>query len=153
MQHFQKWPPYQVSDSFYPFNNSSEASFVVGNEDCSNDKVSGGQVRQHVRENVTNETLPQVGYCNGPLKSGYSYRFKIRAYTSREQHSETVWSNPIKTDPGSTELIVVLGIMISMVALLVLVFVVLRAKRCDLHSTLVTFISLAFYFNWFGIFP
>ena len=44
----------------------------------------------------------QSGYCNGPLKPGTRYRFKVRAYTTRDKHSETNWSQPITTDPDNT---------------------------------------------------
>ena len=67
VQQFRTWPPYQASDPYYPFNNSSVEDFTVGIENCENkvDKV----------------------YCNGPLKPGGLYRFKIRAYTTQEQFS------------------------------------------------------------------
>ena len=71
--------------------------------------------------------IPQVGYCNGPLKPGTMYRFKIRAFTSRDQHSETNWSQPIQTDPDNTAFLV--GIIIPIVLIVLVIFVVLIARR------------------------
>ena len=84
VQQFRSWPPYQASDPYYPFNNSSVEDFTVGIENCEN----------------------KVGYCNGPLKPGGLYRFKIRAYTTRDQFSETHWSQPVQTDPDNTPVLV-----------------------------------------------
>lgn len=53
VQSMRTWPPYQASDPFYPFNNSSVESFEVGAENSCENKV---------------------GYCNGPLKPGGIYR-------------------------------------------------------------------------------
>jgi len=55
VQKFRTWPPYQASDAYYPFNNSSVEDFTVGTESCEN----------------------KVGYCNGPLKPGTRYYFKV----------------------------------------------------------------------------
>ena len=34
VQKFRTWPPYQVSDAYYPFNNSSVEDFTIGGENC-----------------------------------------------------------------------------------------------------------------------
>ena len=39
VQKIRTWPPYQVSDAYYPFNNSSVEDFTIGEENCDN-KVS-----------------------------------------------------------------------------------------------------------------
>ena len=39
VQQFRIWPPYQVSDAFYPFNNSSVEDYTIGTANCEN-KVS-----------------------------------------------------------------------------------------------------------------
>ena len=80
VQEFRPWPPYQASDLFFPFNNSTSHNFTIGTQKC--------QFTQ--------------GYCNGPLKPGTIYRIKIRAYTTRELFSESKWSAEIKTDPDNT---------------------------------------------------
>lgn len=36
VQKFRTWPPYQVSDAYYPFNNSSVEDFTIGTENCEN---------------------------------------------------------------------------------------------------------------------
>ena len=65
VQSMRVWPPYQASDPYYPFNNSSVEDFTVGVENCEN----------------------KVGYCNGPLKPGTVYRFKIgRAHVLNSSH-------------------------------------------------------------------
>jgi cadherin 5 type 2 (VE-cadherin) len=55
VQKFSVWPPYQVIDPYFPFNNSSVEDFTVGTEDCSTTH----------------------GRCNGKLKPGTIYRFKV----------------------------------------------------------------------------
>ncbi len=40
VQQFRTWPPYQVADAYYPFNNSSVEDFTVGNELECEEKVS-----------------------------------------------------------------------------------------------------------------
>ena len=66
-------------------------------------------------------------YCNGPLKPGGVYRFKIRAYTSQTQFSETHWSQQIQTDPDNTAFLV--GIIIPIILLLLVALVVLGVRR------------------------
>ena len=62
VQKYSSWPPYQVMDPNYPFNNSSVEDFTVGTEECLN-----------------KETLRSV-YCNGPLRPGTLYRFKVKIF-------------------------------------------------------------------------
>lgn len=100
---------FKVSDPYSPFTNSTVEDFTVGTEKCDN----------------------KVGYCNGPLKPGASYRFKVRAYTTRDQVSETTskrdtppltfniafplhakfaetsWSSAYSTDPDNTAVLAV----------------------------------------------
>ena len=59
VQRFSSWPPYQVKDATNPFNNSSVEDFTVGTEDC-----------EHVHKQ----------YCNGKLKPGTIYRFKVKQH-------------------------------------------------------------------------
>ena len=72
------------------------------------------------------------GYCNGPLKPGTTYRFKIRAYSAPDKHSETNWSQPITTDPDNTAALI--GIIIPVILITVIVFVVIVARRM-MHGT------------------
>ncbi|KAL1469545.1 hypothetical protein MTO96_024925 [Rhipicephalus appendiculatus] len=88
VQSFHSWPPYQVTEPYYPFNGTLTEDFVIGSEDCKGDK----------------------GYCNGPLKPGSTYRVKVRAYTAPDKFTDTVYSYPIQTDPDNTPLIV--GILV-----------------------------------------
>ena len=98
---------FQVSDPHNPFTNSSVEDFTVGTENCDN----------------------KVGYCNGPLKPGAFYRFKVRAYTMRDQFSETNWSQPIQTDPDNTAVLVLASIIpILLIILGIVALVVLRSR-------------------------
>ena len=59
-QKHSTWPPYQVMHPTNPFNKSAVDDFTVGtDEDC----------------------LKRHGYCNGPLRPGTLYRFKVKLYT------------------------------------------------------------------------
>ena len=58
VQKYSTWPPYQVTDPKFPFNNSSVEDFTVGTEDCVNKK----------------------SYCNGPLRPGTLYKFKVKRF-------------------------------------------------------------------------
>lgn len=76
VQSYSVWPPYQVIEPYYPFKNSSVEDFTIGVENCEN-RVSG--------------------YCNGPLKSGTTYRVKVRAFTAADKFTDTAYSFPIQT--------------------------------------------------------
>lgn len=78
VQSYSIWPPYQAFDPYYPFKNSSVnvEDFIIGAENCDN---------------------RQKGYCNGPLKSGTTYRVKIRAFTAPDKFTDTAYSFPIQT--------------------------------------------------------
>ena len=111
VQQFSPWLPYQVSDPYNPFNNSSEEDFIVGLENCEG----------------------KEGYCNGPLKPGTEYRIKIRAYTAIDKFSETKWSKSIRTDPDNTAVLVgilipVILLVLAVVVIFVVMFVVRRVR-------------------------
>lgn len=78
VQAYSIWPPYQAFEPYYPFKNSSVnvEDFIIGAENCDN---------------------RQKGYCNGPLKSGTTYRVKIRAFTAPDKFTDTAYSFPIQT--------------------------------------------------------
>ena len=76
-------------------------------------------------------------YCNGPLKPGTEYRFKIRAYTEYTKFSETRWSKSIRTDPDNTAVLV--GIIIPIILLILAVIVIFAIKRCVLELNLSLF--------------
>ena len=56
-QKHSTWPPYQVMEPYNPFNNSSVDDFTIGTDEV---------------------CLKKHGYCNGPLRPGTLYRFKVR---------------------------------------------------------------------------
>lgn len=62
-------------DPYYPFKNGSVEDFTIGYENCES----------------------KVGYCNGPLKSGSTYRVKVRAFTASDKFTDTSYSFPIQT--------------------------------------------------------
>lgn len=76
VQAYSVWPPYQVMDPYYPFKNSTVEDFTIGSMNC-------------------DKTRP--GYCNGPLKSGSTYRVKVRAFTAPDKFTDTHYSFPIQT--------------------------------------------------------
>lgn len=76
VQTYSVWPPYQAIEPYYPFKNSSIEDFTIGVENCESQ---------------------QSGYCNGPLKSGTTYRVKVRAFTALDKFTDTAYSFPIQT--------------------------------------------------------
>lgn len=76
VQSYSVWLPYQAIDPYYPFENRSVEDFIIGTENCDNHKI---------------------GYCNGPLKSGTTYRVKVRAFTGPDKFTDTAYSFPIQT--------------------------------------------------------
>lgn len=76
VQSYSIWPPYQAIEPYYPFKNSSVEDFTIGTDNC--------------------ETR-QTGYCNGALKSGTTYRVKVRAFTAFDKFTDTHYSFPIQT--------------------------------------------------------
>lgn len=76
VQSYSVWPPFQAIEPYYPFKNSSIEDFIIGAENCES---------------------RQSGYCNGPLKSGTTYRVKVRAFTALDKFTDTAYSFPIQT--------------------------------------------------------
>ncbi|KAF9421769.1 hypothetical protein HW555_002450 [Spodoptera exigua] len=62
------WPPYQVTEPYYPFHSSAVEEFTIGSERCD----AGGRA-----------------YCNGPLKPGTKYYVKLRAFTAPDKFTDT----------------------------------------------------------------
>ncbi|XP_058789130.1 tyrosine-protein phosphatase 10D isoform X3 [Phymastichus coffea] len=110
VQAYSIWPPYQVMEPYYPFKNSTVEDFTIGTENCEN----------------------KSGYCNGPLKSGSTYRVKVRAFTAPEKFTDTSYSFPIQTglllaDKDNTAIIV--GVTVPIVLLLTLLGIGLLIRR------------------------
>ena len=66
---------FKVMEPYYPFKNGSIEDFTIGVENCDN----------------------KIGYCNGPLKSGSTYRVKVRAFTAPDKFTDTSYSFPLQT--------------------------------------------------------
>ncbi|KAG8237365.1 hypothetical protein J437_LFUL017488 [Ladona fulva] len=105
VQAYSIWPPYQVMEPYYPFKNSTLEDFTIGSENCNN----------------------EVGYCNGPLKAGTTYRVKIRAFTAPDKFTDTDFSFPIQTDPDNKKII--LGVTIPILSIIVFAIVVVMFRR------------------------
>ncbi|XP_076647850.1 protein tyrosine phosphatase 10D isoform X5 [Halictus rubicundus] len=110
VQAYSIWPPYQVMEPYYPFKNGSVEDFTIGSENCDN----------------------KIGYCNGPLKSGSTYRVKVRAFTAPDKFTDTSYSFPIQTglllaDKDNTPIIV--GVIVPIVLLLALLGIGLLVRR------------------------
>lgn len=65
------WPPYQVTEPYFPFHSSPVEEFTIGSERCD----GGGR-----------------SYCNGPLKPGTRYFVKLRAFTARDKFTDTAYT-------------------------------------------------------------
>lgn len=78
VQSYNVWPSYQAVEQYNPFLNSTVEVFAVGGDAC--------------------ESRAQMsGYCNGPLKPGTTYKFKVRAFTAKDKFTDTYYSAPITT--------------------------------------------------------
>ncbi|XP_043262139.1 tyrosine-protein phosphatase 10D isoform X2 [Colletes gigas] len=105
VQAYSIWPPYQAMEPYYPFKNGSVEDFTIGSENCDGKSV----------------------YCNGPLKSGSTYRVKVRAFTAPDKFTDTSYSFPIQTDKDNTAIIV--GVTVPIVLLLALLGIGLLVRR------------------------
>lgn len=85
VQSYSVWPPYQVIEPYYPFKNSSVEDFTIGTENC-----------EH----------KQIGYCNGPLKAGTTYKVKVRAFSASDKFTDTSFSFPIQTGKNLNRLLI-----------------------------------------------
>ncbi|XP_034247190.1 tyrosine-protein phosphatase 10D isoform X1 [Thrips palmi] len=108
VQAYSTWPPYQVMDPYYPFKNSSVEDFTIGSMNC-------------------DKTRP--GYCNGPLKSGSTYRIKLRAFTAPDKFTDTFYSFPIQTDQDNTPIFIGVGVPAALIVLLLITILLLRRRR------------------------
>ncbi|CAH1184607.1 unnamed protein product [Phyllotreta striolata] len=108
VQAYSVWPPYQVIEPYYPFVNNSVEDFTIGGESCD---------------------IRQVGYCNGPLKSGATYKVKIRAFSAPDKFTDTSYSFPIQTDQDNTPIVLGVVIPVVLIASLFLTVIFIRKKR------------------------
>ncbi|XP_049810526.1 tyrosine-protein phosphatase 10D isoform X2 [Schistocerca nitens] len=106
VQAYSVWPPYQVLDPYNPFKNSTVEDFTIGTESCD---------------------MRKLGYCNGALKSGSTYKVKIRAFTDVDKFTDTYYSFPIQTDQDNTP--VVVGTVVPLILLLLLAITVWTLRR------------------------
>ncbi|KAK8744117.1 hypothetical protein OTU49_001005 [Cherax quadricarinatus] len=108
VQSYSIWPPYQVTEPYYPFNTTSVEDFDIGTEEnC--------EVR--------------FGYCNGRLKPGTTYRVKIRAYTARDKFADTYFSHPITTEFESGNVGLAVAVPVLVLVVVVVVVMVMRRRR------------------------
>ncbi|KAG5683461.1 hypothetical protein PVAND_012739 [Polypedilum vanderplanki] len=111
VQSYSIWPPYQAVEPYYPFKNSSifVEDFTIGAENCDKNR--------------------QKGYCNGPLKSGTTYRVKIRAFSAPDKFTDTAYSFPIQTDQDNTSLFVAIAVPLLLIFILFTTLLFLRRRR------------------------
>lgn len=107
VQAYSVWPPYQVLEPSPFFKNSSVEEYTIGSEACEG----------------------KTGYCNGPLKSGSTYRVKIRAFTTSDKFTDTAYSFPITTDQDNTPLLLSIAIPFLIILLLCIGVFFLRHRR------------------------
>ncbi|CAB3367061.1 Hypothetical predicted protein [Cloeon dipterum] len=106
VQAYNSWPPYQVMEPYFPFQNSTVEDFTIGlDANCESRK----------------------GYCNGPLKSGTTYSVKIRAFTAPDKFTDTHYSFAIQTDNDNTAWII--GFTIPVLVLFVVLMSVMAVRR------------------------
>ncbi|CAK9816464.1 Tyrosine-protein phosphatase 10D [Anthophora quadrimaculata] len=113
VQAYSLWPPYQVMEPYYPFKNGSVEDFTIGSEKCDN----------------------KIGYCNGPLKSGSTYRVKVRAFTAPDKFTDTSYSFPIQTDKDNTAIIVGVTVPIALLLTLLGIGLLVRRRRSQGRKT------------------
>ncbi|KAK8376280.1 hypothetical protein O3P69_008762 [Scylla paramamosain] len=107
-QKYEKWPPYQVTEPYYPFHNKSVEDYTIGIEkDCE----------------------VKIGYCNGRLKPGTTYKVRIRAYTANDKFADTAYSSSITTDFEGSNVGLAVAIPVLLLALVVVVILVMRQRR------------------------
>ncbi|XP_076062887.1 protein tyrosine phosphatase 10D [Oratosquilla oratoria] len=108
VQKYSVWPPYQVNEIYYPFNETNVVDFNIGDGDSCSLKI---------------------GYCNGPLKPGVTYKVKIRAFTDRNKFADTYYSHPITTDFQSGNVGLAVAIPVLLVVFAVVMLLLLRRRR------------------------
>ncbi|KAL0121824.1 hypothetical protein PUN28_006942 [Cardiocondyla obscurior] len=118
VQAYSIWPPYQVMEPYFPFKNGSVEDFTIGSENCDN----------------------KIGYCNGPLKSGSTYRVKVRAFTAPDKFTDTSYSFPIQTglllaDKDNTAIIVGVTVAIALLLFLLGIGLFMRRRRSQGRKT------------------
>ncbi|XP_075158731.1 protein tyrosine phosphatase 4E isoform X3 [Haematobia irritans] len=114
VQSYSVWLPYQAVEPYYPFENRSVEDFTIGTENCDNRKS---------------------GYCNGPLKSGTTYRVKVRAFTAVDKFTDTAYSFPIQTDQDNTSLIVAVTVPLTIILILLVTLVFYKRRRNSCRKT------------------
>ncbi|KAK7873176.1 hypothetical protein R5R35_006394 [Gryllus longicercus] len=108
VQAYSVWPPYQVMEPYFPFVNATVEDFIVGRDSCD---------------------VRSLGYCNGPLKPGTTYRVKVRAFTAPDKFTDTAYSFPIQTDADNTHIILGVGVPVVIVLLLAITIFILKRRR------------------------
>lgn len=102
VQTLHPWPPYQVTSPYQFFTNSStDVDFTVGEETC----------------------VADVEYCNGPLKSGTTYKIKIRAFTRKDLFTDTAYSIAIRTKQNFTSILYLSVVLVSVFVLVLVAFI------------------------------
>ncbi|KAI2798555.1 hypothetical protein BLOT_010530 [Blomia tropicalis] len=132
VQDYSIWPPYQATEPFYPFNNSLIEDFVIGTDNCaeqSSEKVTttNGNNNNNNNQRIGQQLGPK--FCNGPLRAGRTYKIKIRAFTTTEKYTDTVYSYAMSTDPDHTAIYLSIFAPFTFIILILVIFFYLRHNR------------------------
>lgn len=128
------WPPYQATDLFNPFEHLTTIDFVVGNDNCDEYYSMNKAILSNpslYSNQIENNNLPSR-YCNGPLKPGTSYKFKLRAFTSPEKYTDTEYSYAMQTDPDNTAIFFSVFLPMACIIILILVLMIYKQRRFSL---------------------
>lgn len=128
------WPPYQATDLFNPFDHSTAIDFIVGNENCDEYYSFNKAILSNPNlysSQLENSNLPSR-FCNGPLKPGTSYKFKLRAFTSLDKFTDTEYSYAMQTDPDNTAVFVGVFLPMACIILIILLLMIYKQRRLSL---------------------
>ena len=128
------WPPYQATDLFNPFEQLTTIDFMVGSENCDEyySLNRGILTNPSLYANPLESSNLPSRYCNGYLKPGTSYRFKIRAFTAPEKFTDTEYSYAMQTDPDNTAVFVGVFLPMASIVLLILILMIYKQRRLSL---------------------
>ncbi|EYB90795.1 hypothetical protein Y032_0214g2337 [Ancylostoma ceylanicum] len=82
------------------------------------DQLNSITLTQAVGVDQTCEDLPADTVCNGPLKAGTNYKFKLRLFTAPNLFSDTDFSAVVSTDPSPRGATLKLAALVLVVAVL-----------------------------------
>ncbi|KAH8315066.1 hypothetical protein KR059_006004, partial [Drosophila kikkawai] len=122
VQAYTVWLPYQAIEPYNPF--------LSSNGSRRGSSSSNLLEAEHFTIGSANCDSHSTGYCNGPLRSGTTYRIKVRAFTDEDKFTDTAYSAPITTERSDTMIVALTMSAVLLVAVVLLV--VYCQHRCQL---------------------